>query len=459
MWLKVDNLNTKLMRSTPSERTWLSGYLSFENEKARYRYSGVSNDFKLFNLLSDTFPTGLLGLVQKGARAAGVQVELEDTRLTPVVTDTNADLSWLRDYQVTVVEAAERAERGMLWCPTGSGKTEVWVALTRRLPCRWLFLMHTKDLMHQSAERFNKRTGLRAGRIGDGIWDEGNCTVIVATFQTLSAGLARKDPKVVKLLHDTQALAIDEAHVTPADSFWRVAMSTPNAFYRFGFSATPLARGDKRSVFAMAALGPVVYRIHPSLLIERGILAKPKIRMVTLHQDSDKPTWQGVYGECIVRSAARNAMLAKIAAKAARPCLVFVKDISHGKDLSKRLVKMGLRTDFVYGSASSSAKRQGAIKQLVRGDLDVLVCSVIFQEGIDIPSLASVVVASGGRSAIAALQRIGRGMRTDDGKKSEFEVWDVMDDGHKWLKSQARARMRAYSAEGYETIVEGALVP
>jgi superfamily II DNA or RNA helicase len=233
-------------------------------------------------------------------------------------------------------------------------------------------------------------------------------------------------------------------------------MQTPNAYYRIGFSGTPLARGDRRSVLAVAALGPVIYRLRADRLIEAGVLAKPHIRMLPLEQQSQCPTWQGVYGECIVRSTKRNRMLVAMAKRAARPCLVFVKEIAHGKRLLKLLQAVGVPSEFTWGS-DPHERRVAAIKRLERGDIDVLVCSVIFQEGVDIPALASVVIGSGGKSVIATLQRIGRGMRTDQGRKVEFEVWDLLDRGCRMLEKHAKARQAAYLAEGHEVVTDDLL--
>jgi superfamily II DNA or RNA helicase len=258
-------------------------------------------------------------------------------------------------------------------------------------------------------------------------------------------------------------LVAHNCHTLPADSFWGVAQACP-AHYRFGLSGTPLARGDKRSVLAIGALGPVVYRIIPDVLIRAGVLAKPKIRLTSVVQRSERPTWQGVYGESIVRSSIRNKAVVECARKAEKPCLVFVKEIAHGKLIKKALEQAGLTSEFVYGEDDTSERRE-SIKRLVRGDSDVLVCSVVFQEGIDIPALRSVVIASGGKSVIAALQRIGRGMRKSLGK-DEFEVHDIADKGcgcgsrgHagcRWLEKHTRARVKAYAGEGFQVAISGA---
>jgi superfamily II DNA or RNA helicase len=99
----------------------------------------------------------------------------------------------------------------------------------------------------------------------------------------------------------------------------------------------------------------------------------------------------------------------------------------------------------------STAKRDAAVRRLVTGDIDVLIVSVIFQEGTDIPDIRSVIVGSAGKSAIAAIQRVGRGMRVVEGKK-EFHVYDVYDKGHRTLKKWAKERKAAYELEGYEVV-------
>ena len=118
----------------------------------------------------------------------------------------------------------------------------------------------------------------------------------------------------------------------------------------------------------------------------------------------------------------------------------------------RAFARVGIRAGYVHG-AHTTEQREAAIAQLVDGRIDVLVCSVIFQEGVDIPALRSVVIAAGGQSSIAAIQRVGRGLRKAEGKTS-CVVWEVNDRGQRWLEAHARARRLAYQAEGYEVRVE-----
>ena len=446
MKLTIGNLHT-LAEVDATERDWLNGYLTVDGGK-RF-IDGNWKDappIRLYEPLGSSFPAGLTTLVMRAAEGEGFITVLADGRGFGPQPDPQVDLSWLRDYQREATMTAIIKTRGIIQHPTGAGKGHLLVALPVAVPCEWLMVVHRLDLVDQAIERYERLTGERVGRIGGGSWSEGRLTC--ATFASLSRALKKREPRVLNLLGRVGGLMVDEAHTAAALSHYRVLMSC-NAYYRIGFSATALARTDQRNILTVAALGPVIHKLRPDDLIEQGILAKPRIVMTPVEHTSDKATWQGIYGECIVRSNARNRAVVEAVKQAPKPCLLFVKEIRHGKNLYKLLSKAGLRADFVWGN-SGSALRHGSVKMLERGQLDVLVCSVVFQEGIDIPSLASVVIASGGRSAIAALQRVGRGMRSNDGQKTEFEVHDFADRGHNWLERHTRERLKAYRDQGYE---------
>ena len=429
----------------------LEEFLSFEDAanqfvmvRGQVRKRTNTPKLRLLNLIDHTFPTGLLPMVCRHLRELDIAYEVREHFEEVEITDHPLD--WLRPEQKEAVDRSLLRKRGILWIPTGGGKTEIAIGLSLKVKTKWLFIVHKKDLLHQTAERYEKRTGLKAGRIGDGIFDVRVFTV--ATFQTLARGLKKGNKDVVELLNGMGAVVHDECHTAPASSSMSVMLACKNAAYRYGLSGTPLARGDKRSIFAIGMIGPVIFRIHPDVLIKAGLLAKPIIQMFKLTQESTKPTWQGVYGEAVVRSAKRNKVLTDCAVICEKPALLFVKEIKHGHILEERLRKAGVSCEFLWGD-KQTAKRNAAVKRLVKGDTDVLIVSVIFQEGTDIPSLRSLIIGSAGKSVIAAVQRVGRGMRIHEDKK-DFFVYDIYDEGHRTLKKWAKARKAAYKAESYD---------
>lgn len=462
MWLAQGNLNVKVTRASEAEVAWLrskeSG-LTYGNKKTLFT-KGEVELVRFFDLIESSFPAGFLDEMLRRARASNIEVQVIDAR-TPPAPPVKADLAWLDAHQQEAVAVALNRTRCILQMPTGAGKTEVAIGLARSVPTKWLFLVHRKTLLEQTAARYELRNpGERAGRVGDGLWEAGE-RFTVATFQTLAAA-ARKDPKTLqKFLATFGGLIVDEAHVLPADSFWRVSMMVCNAYWRVGVSGTPLDRGDQKGAYTIGSLGDVAFKVESGILINEGRLAKPIIRMLPVKHDFRevdrqgflrKWDWKKVYDEGVVRSKDRNRALLAATVKAEKPALVFVKDIIHGKAFHTALAKRGVKSDFVWGKASLS-QRQAATRRLERRDIDVLVCSVIFQEGVDIPELRSVVIACAGKSVIATLQRIGRGMRMGPNGKETFEVWDVLDTGNGWLERHAKARRHAYQREGYQVTV------
>lgn len=448
MWLRLGNVDTAVTQATPAELRWLDGYLSFEDGSARFspavRAGNWDGKIHLLNRRSNTFPTGLVSLVRKGALREGFAVEVADSRSR--VDPVDRPTAWLDPVreQPQVVESCLREGRGVVWAPTGSGKTEAFIALGVRIPCPWVVLVHKADLLHQTADRFTLRTGEKAGVVGDGVWEPRRWTV--ATFQTLHA--QRKEKRARELLGAAGGVVTDECHVLPSATFNAVLRMTPNAYWRFGFSGTPLARGDNRNIMLVAATGPVIHKVDAQKLVAAGVLSRPKIRFVEVRQRVAGYNWQAVYAAGVVESQVRNEVVCTIACVAEKPTLLFVKEIAHGQALLKRLRGAGVLAEFVHG-VHDTASRGGAIKRLQRGDTEVLITSSIFDAGIDIPEVRSVVIAAGGKSVISALQRLGRGMRVMS-DKGEMQLWDIDDQGNRWLAAHSEQRLSTYTAEGFD---------
>lgn len=460
MRLDLHNVHAHVTEATTPEREWLREYLTFDDPTARF--SNADRFVELYDVHAGTFPAGLVGKVRAAAaKAPGgpFAVEVRDARNRPPGDAlVMGGGQWLRDYQQRALEACLKHTRGIVKIPTGGGKTEVMAALVARERIRWLIVVPQADLLYQTRDRIEKRTGERPGIIGDGLREAGE-RVIVATFQSLHKALSgkAKGEDVLALraaVFGAEGLIVDECHTLPAGSLYHVATSATRAYYRIGFSGTPLARGDKKSLFVVAQLGSVIVDVTAQELIKKGVLSRPTVRMVRVEQGSTAPTWAGVYGECVVRSTKRNRAIVFAVKRCAKPALVFVQQVGHGRALQQQLEAAGLNSRLVWGEHGTDARRR-ALTDLERGELDCIVCSAVFQQAIDVPGLRSVVTAAAGASTIATLQRLGRGTRVADGKDT-FEVWDVLDAGHRWLVRHGEERRSAYESEGYLVeVIEG----
>lgn len=461
MRIEVDCALSRIVQASPEEREWIRNYLTFEDPQARF--SNGNPIVELVNPIDDTFPSGFAGKVRAAGasrttlqgKPAPITVDLVDIRKRPAAR-VHPDLSWLRDYQKAAAETALTKTRGIVQMPTGAGKSVTAAGIIASVPCRWLILVPQSDLLEQFAKHIRERLNEEPGIIGDGQWNPQRITV--ATFQTLSRRMTKnKDKATFAFMRSIEGMIVDESHQVASGTMSFVCSQAVNAFYRIGISATPLDRTDKKSVFVIAHLGGIIHKVTSAELRARGFLADATVRMVRCVQGSNAPTWPGVYGDCVVRSKPRNQVIVEMAKQAAKPALVFVNHVKHGATLLPLIRKAGMSAQLVWGQDDTDERRK-AISELVAGKLDVIVCSNVFAQGVDIPSLASVVNAAGGASVILTLQRLGRGTRVTEDKKT-FEAWDVLDDGNRYLAKHGRTRRDTYEREGFkvDVIEPGAL--
>jgi superfamily II DNA or RNA helicase len=120
-----------------------------------------------------------------------------------------------------------------------------------------------------------------------------------------------------------------------------------------------------------------------------------------------------------------------------------VRNIEHGLELEK-MIEGSL---FVHGSKDSDF-RKDVIDRMESGDLQYVIASNIFNEGISINAIRVLIVASGGKSKIETVQRLGRALRKDEGKE-EAIVYDFYDYGNKYTSRHSEERMRTYKKVGF----------
>lgn len=178
-----------------------------------------------FNNKDNTFPTGLLDQVESVLGSVQESVpsfswSVADHRDTPLL---NADLITepiqllngtddpitLFDYQQKAVQAAIHDQVSMLNLATNAGKTECAAGIIHMLlpyiksTDKVSFACFSKEIFHQSAERLEKRLGIKIGKFGDGKKDIRQVNVVM--IPTLNRAL--EDPaKKVKLTSEKDRL-------------------------------------------------------------------------------------------------------------------------------------------------------------------------------------------------------------------------------------------------------------
>ncbi len=387
----------------------------------------------------------------------------------------------LRDYQIEAVHAAFLNEqRGFGWWPrgvqeiaTGGGKTEVAVAMYEMNPTPTFFLVHRKDLLIQAKERFEKY-GHTVGVIGGGEFKP-NGQFNIATMQTLreifNAPGSTRAGVLNALVAGSQQVFFDECHLMASsekkgNEFIGVADKF-EAPFRWGLTATPFMRAQYDNMLLEGVSGSSLYTITSKELIDRGHLTQPQIIMRhvpgTLHlplsfqgprtNKAKAKHWRKVETQGIKENEGRTKVILEDIEAGPYPMLVLVKTVDQATYIqNKYLQKTGKALAFLSGKDKAVTRRE-AVRQLIDGELDILLTTTIFDEGVDIPELAAVSLAGGGKSTVKTIQRAGRVLRTALGKKKAV-IYDYQDEHHPMLKRHAKARMKVYQDQQFEVIVE-----
>jgi superfamily II DNA or RNA helicase len=268
----------------------------------------------------------------------------------------------------------------------------------------------------------------------------------VATVQSLDVMKKGSQKKFSQFLNGFRVIMFDECHHASAKTWYTAGTWAHNAYYRFGFSGTPMDREEIDSMKLMAVVGQTIYKRKTQEAIEDGDLCPIEMEMLDNEEESVGFTWQDIYRRGIVNSRVRNDMIADLAVenyKAGRKVLILVRIIEHGDNLKAKLE--GWPVVFLHGKHSQE-QREEAISWFEQGK-GILIASGIFDEGIDIPEINVLIVASGGKSDVKTIQRIGRGLRKK-GEGIHLKAYDFID-GSEYIFDHSQRRKEIYKREGY----------
>lgn len=403
-----------------------------------------------------TFLSGLHPIVTAALEARKIPFKVEINRKAPSVASKSLKpISGINlyDYQKNAAEAFLGANRGILKLSTGAGKTLLAKSITKALNVPTIFFTHRTNLLYQTAKRFEKRLPEYKGKfgiIGGGEFSPNFITF--ATVQTVARRL-KDDPDMKALLEMYELVIVDEAHKFSSEQFVKAISACTNAYYRLGLTATPFMRGDKNEEYNLrGSIGDVIYEVTNSDLISRGLLARPYVKYIEMTSDKpldDLSDYREVYSQGVVNNKIRNVKIVDVvnSLKKKKPkILVVTSDVSHANLLQKMISDSGVKSELCTG-ATDAKTRQKSLAKLEKGRIDCIVASTIFDEGINIESLGSIVLAAGGKSVPALYQRIGRTMRKKGEEENYCIVVDFIDRQHGILLNQSKQRLKIIKGE------------
>jgi superfamily II DNA or RNA helicase len=442
LFIESLNENLKLIKEKFTypdfSECWERG--KFKKENIKNVTFVVINKTKKINAI---MPVGFLTKLEKFLVSNAYKYKIIDNRKNFDLTFSDDDIKYnlgyldLYDYQVETVRTCLEKGNGIIQIPTSGGKTEIFLSLCNLTKKKTLILFSKIDLANQTLRRA-KEANLDSGIVQGANIDE-NHIIVMATVQSCHK-LQREDYEMI---------LVDECHKATGDQYQEV-LKRFNCRFRFGFSATPLTVKDKlRDAKTIAYLGSIIYKMRAEVLIENKRIADPTIHIITV----DKPfgmedmKWIGAERKGIIYNKYRNQKIVDIVNTVDGPILILLKNIKHGEAIQELIPN----SIFLYGDVDVKM-REKITKKFEDGEKFVLIGSVIFDEGISINSIQHLILAGGGKSPIKAIQRIGRGLRITDTKKT-VDVYDFYDKTNIILEKHSIERIKLYEAEGFTKIV------
>jgi superfamily II DNA or RNA helicase len=330
-----------------------------------------------------------------------------------------------RPYQREVLEQldAERLVhdrwRNLIVMATGTGKTVVSALDYRRLReqgrvRRLLFVAHRQEILTQSQSVF--RQVLRDGAFGE-LYVNGSVPVgWEAVFASVQS-LARMDLDRLPADHFDMVI-VDEFHHAGASSYQRLLRHVrPKVLV--GLTATP-ERTDGLDVRAYFN-GRVAAELRLWDALDQQLLAP--FQYFGSHDDVDLSSirWtRGSYDQAELENVytgndARVALvLRQIVDKIAEPgemrALGFCVSVAHAEFMADRFNAAGIPS-LALSANSPTEVRKTALGDLRDRKINVIFTVDLFNEGIDLPTIDTILFLRPTESATVFLQQLGRGLR------------------------------------------------
>ncbi|GGI08727.1 DUF3427 domain-containing protein [Egicoccus halophilus] len=329
-------------------------------------------------------------------------------------------------YQSEILDAlsVEREIHGsthnLVVAPTGTGKTVVAALDYLRLRSEHgdlslLFVAHREQILRQSRRTF--REALGNGSFGEllvGGHRPEHGRHVFASIQTLSS------PGVIEQLGDTfDVVIVDEFHHAEAGTYRRL-LDRLTSRWLLALTATP-ERTDGLDIRRWTD-GRTAFDMRLWHALDRQLLAPFQYFGVSdVEGVLDHVHWRagqydrGELGRVLTGNDARDRLVVKqirriIGEPHRMKALGFCATVEHAHHLVEVFAAAGWPAAAIDGTTPQT-EREARIAELERGELVCLFSRDVFNEGVDIPAVDTILLLRPTESVTVHLQQIGRGLR------------------------------------------------
>lgn len=351
----------------------------------------------------------------------------------PLLFMPNLDVS-PREHQIKMLEDLQTQRtvfgrhKNLVVAATGTGKTVLaaldYKAMQLELGYKpsLLFVAHRQEILNQSISTF--RAVLKDGQFGElfvGGKKPTEWRHVFASVQSLSA-------KDVESFDPSQFdyVVIDEFHHAAAKTYTDI-LEHLKPKELLALTATP-ERGDGKRAQDLFFDGIIASELRLWDALDRQLLAPFDYFGIAEETDFTSIDWSnGKYSakgleEKVTRNDLRDRLvLNQIQKHVTDPgtmkALVFCVGLEHANYIGELLGNHGLKA-LVLTGGSTDEERSSGILELAAGRINAIVTVDIFNEGVDIPEVDTVIMLRPTESSVIFLQQLGRGLRKSLGKDS-----------------------------------------
>lgn len=358
-------------------------------------------------------------------------------------------------HQVKVLEQLEvertlhHRHRNLIVAATGTGKTVIAAFDYRKavranggLQPTFLFLAHREEILDHARATF--RAVLKDGSFGEKYvngFKPTHWNHVFATVQTLSRNLGQLDPTQFSMI------VVDEFHHAEATTYRRILDYFQPAEL-VGMTATP-ERTDGINVRDEFFAGHTAAEIRLWDALEADLLTPFHYFAISDNTDLRTLTWsRGRYDDreltqLYVNNRARSGLiLEQVRQKILNPrqmrALGFCVSVQHAEYMAEVFTEAGLPSIAVTGRSPDSV-RDDALARLGRHELAAIFTVDLYNEGVDLPEIDTVLFLRPTESATVFLQQLGRGLRKA-ADKAVLTALDFVGLQNKRFKFEAKYR-------------------
>ena len=325
-----------------------------------------------------------------------------------------------------------RYTRNLVVAATGTGKTVISALDYKRFrkqnpdkPCRLLFVAHREEILRQSLYTF--RAVLKDANFGElfvGNYKPDSIDNLFISIQTFNS--QNSTEKTTPEFYDY--IVVDEFHHAAAPTYQKL-MTYYHPKILLGLTATP-ERMDGKSILPYFN-SRIAAEIRLPEAIDRKLLCPFQYFGVTDTIDLDKLKWAaGGYdrGELSNLYTMSGIVAQRRGDHVISSVLKYVTDIDdvkglgfcvaieHAEYMAEYFNKHNIPSIYLTGK-SPDEERKLAKNKLINGEVRFIFVVDIYNEGVDIPEVNTVLFLRPTESLTIFLQQLGRGLRLAEGKE------------------------------------------